>query len=218
MSDEAGQIKETPEQAEMLRIAVFKAQRTQQKVMPAIRRLGQQITSANEAGSFERTHAGGAAQTDVAAAFGGAQQVARERAADTGTLGSGRSKLDVVQTGADKATAAGMATVAADQAQDDKYVSGLGALTAIGTGKEATALNGMQQSAGLSGQQAAAAAQRSLDRNMGDANLAGQVLGTGLGMWQSGAFAQAPNTVDYRGTTLPNSLRAGGDPNMPWSP
>lgn len=209
MSAEEGQIQETPQQAEMLRIAVFKAQRAQQRTLPAVRRLAQQIESANAPGSFERTHAAGAAQTDVAAAFGGAEQVARERAADTGTLGSGRNKLDMVQMGADKATTAGMATVAADQSQDDKYLSGIGALTAIGAGKEATALNGMSQSAGLSGQQAAAAAQASLDRSMGNANLAGQVVGTGLGMWQSGAFTPAPNTDDYRGTTLPNSLRGG---------
>lgn len=206
MSTEAGQIQETPAQREMLKMAVFKAQRAQQYLSPAIRRIGQQVTAANEEGSFERERAMGGAQTDVAAAFAPVQQAVRDRSADTGTLGSARGRLAAVQTAADKATASAMGTVAADQRVNDQYVSGLGTLTSIGAGQQAVAEQGMQTQADVSAQQARTAAQASLDRRLGNAELAGQAIGTGVGLWSA---PQQPYDYDYRGTTLPNELRGG---------
>lgn len=202
-----GQINETPAQAEMLSIAKFKAQHFRQTTLPAVRQMGAQMLAANEQGSFERTHAAGAAQTDTAAAFGGANEALTKQAAASGTQGSARSKLDTASLGDAQAASAGFATVAADQSQADKYVSGLGALTQIGQGQEATALGGMAQSAQLGGQQAAQDAELALQDKIGKAGLVGQAVGTGIGLWGGGGAAA--NTDDYRGSELPYSLRGG---------
>lgn len=207
MSVNEDQVGETPQQRDMLRMAIFRAQRAQQVELPAIRQMGQQITAAHAPNSFEQQHAAGAAQTDNAAAFAQAGQQARDAAARTGTIGTGRAALDTVKMGADQATATGMGTVAAGQGQEDKYVGGLQAMTAIGQGQQAAAEQGAATTASLSGQNAAAAAQRSLADSIGNAGLAAQAVGTGLALANS--MPEPVYDYNYRGTTLPNELRGG---------
>ena len=210
MSSNEGQVGETPQQRDMLRMAVFRAQRAQQVELPAIRQMGQQIKAANEPNSFERQHAAGAAQTDTAAAFTQAGQQARVNEARAGNTGTGRAALDTVKMGADQATATGMGTVAAGQGQEDKYVGGLQAMTAVGQGQQATATQGASTAANLSGQNAAAAAQRSLADSIGNAGLAAQAVGTGLALANSSGGQAPVYDYNYRGTELPASLRGGG--------
>lgn len=210
MSANEGQVGETAQQRELLKMAQFRSQRAMQVELPAIRQMGQQIVAAHQPGSFEREHAAGAAQTEAAAAFTQAGEQARANAARTGTLGTGKAALDIVQRGADQATATGMGTVAAGQGQEDKYVAGLQALTAAGQGQQATANQGATTAAQLSGQNEAAAAQRSLSESIGNAGLAAQLVGTGLALSQGSGGETPVYDYDYRGTTLPNQLRGGG--------
>lgn len=208
MGSKEGTVGPTPQQMELLKIAQFKAQRFQQKELPAIKQLGQQITAAHEPGSFERTRSLGQASSETAAAFGQAEQQADQVAAQRGQIGSAKHKLDAVEMGADAATATGLGAVAADQGAEDQYASGLGRMIGIGRGQQGAAVTSATTAADISGQEAAAAAQRSLQSSIGTAGLVGQGLGTAGALWL-GSSGTAPNTDDYRGTVLPNSLRGG---------
>lgn len=208
MGSKDGQVGTTPQQVELLKIAQFQAQRFQQKELPAIKEFGQQITAAHEPGSFERTRSLGQASGETSAAFGQAEQQADQVAAQRGQLGSAKHKLDAVDMGADAASATGLGAVAANQGAEDQYVSGLGRMAGIGRGQQSAAVNGAATAADISGQQAADAAQRSLQSSIGTAGLVGQGIGTAGAMWL-GSGGTAPNTEDYRGTVLPNSLRGG---------
>lgn len=207
MGSKEGQVEQTPLQAEMLKQAQWQAQRYQQHELPAIKQYGAQIQAAHKAGSFERERAQGAVTADTAGAFGAAGQQADQVAAARGQYGSAAHKLGVVDMAADQATAAGGGAVRADQAAEDQYVNGLGRMISIGRGQQATAANGMQVAADISGREAADAAQRSLQNSIGTAGLIGQGLGTAAAMYGGGGAA--PNTEDYRGTELPRSLRGG---------
>src|SRR5258706_13088410 len=105
--------------------------------------------------------------TDTAAAFAPVPEAAIANAANTGALGSSRQKLAIGTTGNDLATSAGMGAVAADQATDQAYVQGLGAVSALGRGEKASAINGLAQSAAISGEQARADAEASPEAPMG---------------------------------------------------
>lgn len=210
MGSKQGDVGQTPQQAELLKIAQFQSNRFQQTELPAIKQFGQQITSAHAPGSFERTRSLAGVAGDTAAAFGQARQQANQVAASRGELGSGRNKLGLVDMGADQATTAGFGAVSANQGAEDRYASGLGRMASIGRGQQATAINSIQSQADISGRQAADAAQRSLQSSIGTAGLIGQGLGTAAGMWAgSSAPGVDSNTEDFRGTQLPYSLRGG---------
>jgi hypothetical protein len=85
--------------------------------------------------------------------------------------------------GNDQATSAGLGAVAADQAVSDSTIQGLSAVAAIGRGEKATAVEGMQRAAQMSGAQAKADAENSLQSQIGDAGLAGKIVGTGAALW-----------------------------------
>lgn len=208
MGSKDGTVGTTPQQQELLKIAQFQAQRFQQRELPAIKTFAKQVTAAHEPGSFERNRSLGQASAETAAAFGQAEKQADAAAASRGGLGSAAHKLGAVEMGADAATATGLGAVAADQSAEDQYVSGLGRVVAAGRGQQATAVNSASTAADISGQQAQDAAQRSLQNSIGTAGLVGQGIGTAAALW-SGSNGVAPNTEDYRGTTLPNSLRGG---------
>lgn len=208
MGSKDGTVGQTPQQAELLKIAQFQAQRYQQTELPAIKQFGEQIKAAHAPGSFERQRSLGQSSSETAAAFGQAEQQADQVAAGRGQIGSSAHKLGAVDMGADAATATGFGAVAANQGAEDQYVSGLGRMVGIGRGQQAVATNSATTAADISGQQAADAAQRSLQSSIGTAGLVGQGLGTAGALWL-GSSGTAPNTEDYRGTTLPNSLRGG---------
>ncbi len=208
MGKKDGTVAQTPQQAELLKIAQFQAQRFQQTELPAIKQFGEQIKAAHATGSFERQRSLGQASAENAAAFGQAGQQADQLSAARGQLGSAKQKLDAVDMGADQATATGFGAVAADQGAEDQYTAGLGRMAGIGRGQQATSLNSAQTAADISGREAADSAQRSLQRSIGTAGLVGQAAGTAAGLW-AGSNGVTANTEDYRGTTLPNSLRGG---------
>jgi hypothetical protein len=208
MGKKDGAVGTTPQQAELLKIAQFQAQRYAQTELPAIKQFGEQIKAAHAPGSFERNRSLGQASSETAAAFGQAEQQADRVAASRGQLGSAAHKLGAVDIGADAAATTGLGAVAANQSAEDAYVNGLGRMVGIGRGKEAAAVSSTANAADISGRQAADAAQRSLQSSIGTAGLVGQGLGTAGALWL-GSSGTAPNTDDYRGTELPQSLRGG---------
>lgn len=208
MGSKDGTVGATPQQQELLKIAQFQAQRYLQKELPAIKQFGEQIKSAHEPGSFERQRSLGQSSSETAAAFGQAEQQADQVAAGRGQLGSSAHKLGAVDMAADAAATTGLGAVAADQGAEDAYVTGLGRMVGIGRGKEQAAVSSTANAADISGRQAAEAAQRSLQSSIGTAGLVGQGIGTAGALWL-GSSGTAANTDDYRGTTLPDSLRGG---------
>ena len=214
---------QTPQQRAQAEIAVQQLQDFKQRWQPVQQQLADTIVKAGGRTSFQRQQAQGMAATDTAAQFGGAQEQLREQTEAAGMGGSAKQKLAIAGMGDDSAISTGMGIANADQRIDDAYVQGLGQIMALGRGEKAGAVQGMSQMARMSGQQAASDAQMALQRQAGNA----QVAGTALGMGLSGAFGSQPtsytqpgvggafanpsgSTYDYRGTTLPNQLRGGG--------
>ena len=115
--------------------------------------------------------------------------------------------------GNDAATSAALNTVQADQNVDDATQAGLATVAALGRGEKATATNGLAAAADLTGRQAAADAEASLADRIATTGLVAQAAGAGAGLAANGVPMPTfggPNTDDYRGTMLPNSLRGGG--------
>lgn len=206
MSSEDGTVGTTPQQQELLKIAQFQAQRYVQTELPAIKQYGEQIKAAHAPGSFERTRSLGQASSEAAAAFGQAEKQLDQVAASRGQLGSAKHKLDAVDMGADAAATTGMGAVAANQDAEDKYVTGLGRMVAVGRGKEAAAVGSAETAADISGRQAAEAAQRSLQSSIGNARLAGEAIGTGVGLWNARPPTGVNGTNDFMGVNGTNAM------------
>lgn len=215
--------KQTPQQRAQAEVAVQQLQDYRKRWLPVQQQLADTIVKSGERDSFQREQARGMASTDTAAQFGQAEQKLREQSAAQGQMGSTKQKLGLAGLGDDAAASTGFGVMGADQRIDEGYVQGLGQIMALGRGEKATAVQGMGEMARLSGQQAASDAQMALARRAGNAQVAGQALGIGM----SGAFGQpqqrfttpdatggfanpSGSTYDYRGTTLPSGLRAGG--------
>lgn len=150
--------------------------------LPVQQRVAQQITQDGSLGSFERRRATTVAKVDTTAACGRTAEVIDAAAAGAGEFGGSGHKVAITGASADQATSSGLSTVQADLAVSDQTVQGLGAITALGRGERAGAVNNMGRVAAISGQQAEADAAASLEQRMGDARLAGTVVGAGLGL------------------------------------
>jgi hypothetical protein len=202
-----GQTQETPQQRAFSQVAQARLADWKTRVAPVLKHFSANVIRSGGENSWERKRASGMASTDTAAAFAPVHQAAIDNAATSGAAGSSRQKLGIASTGNDLATSASMGEVSADQAVDTNYVQGLQTVSALGRGERATASSGLAASAALSGQQAQADAQLSLERDIGTASLAGKAIGMGAGL---ASAPTAPNTEDYRGTILPPQLRGGG--------
>lgn len=178
----AKQQQETPAQRALAQVARQQLDDFRRRWQPAQQRLAQQITQAGSLGSFERRRATTMAKVDTTAAFGRSAEAIDATAAGAGEFGGSGHKLAIAGASADQATSSGLATVQTDQAVTDQTIQGLGAITALGRGERASAVNNMGRVAAISGQQAQADAAASLEQRMGDARLAGTVVGAGLGL------------------------------------
>ena len=145
--------------------------------LPVQQKFAQGIIDADSLNSFQRRRAATMAKTDTAAAFGRTAEGIDAGASATGNFGDSAHKLAIVGANADQATSSGLSTVAADQAVTDQTIQGLGALTAMGRGERAQAVNTLGRVAAISGQQAEADAEASLQSRMGNARLAATVAG-----------------------------------------
>lgn len=198
MSGDAGEVEETPQQRAMVELAVNKLADYQRRWLPLQRNLAETISRQGADGSSARRRARGAASTEVEARFSGARRGLDAAMANTGAAGSSKQKLAITGMGEDQAVATGLGLTQAEQQIDDAYVSGLGTIMALGQGQQGAAIQGLSRSADLSGRQAAADAQASLNDRMGDAQLVGQMVGAGFGLY--GAQPKGPGmTIDPNG-------------------
>ncbi len=160
-----------------------------QRWRPQQQRLARNVVDASKPGSWQRRRGETMVKADTGAAFAGAREKLNTGAAASGQTGTAAHKLAVAGMDNDQATSSGLAAVATDQAADDTMVSGLNAVTALGRGEKATAINGMARSAAIGAQQAQADAERSLSNRTGNARLVGQLAGVGAGLYMGGPAA-----------------------------
>lgn len=217
MGSKAGQQQETAQERASAEHAVNLMQDYRQRWLPVQQRLAQQIESEGEAGSAARKLATGKASTDTAVAFDKANGAVEKNLANAGALpGSSKANLAVAGMGTDTAASTGLGHMMSEQAIDDAYTQGLGALTSLGRGERATVGTALTNMAKQSAQQSATDASISLMNREGNAALGGQVAGFGLqramgrmGSGTSGFAAFDPNGmgINSSGTSLPT---AGG--------
>lgn len=184
----SGQVQETSQQKALATYASNKLTDYQNRWLPVQQHLASQIQAMGQPGSAAQKNAEGRANTDSTIKFAGAQDQLQSNLADSGGLGSSRSKLAIAGLGTDEAKSKGLGMTAADQQIDDAYTQSLGALTAIGQGQSAQVGNSLAQQASSSSAQATADADAALTSRMGNAKLIGQFAGYGM---QS---AMAPST------------------------
>lgn len=167
--------KETPAQKALAEHAMLQLNDYKQRWLPVQQRLAQTIEAAGAEDSTERRMAQGRSSTDTAMAFDKVQGAVEKSLASGGATG-----LKVAGLGDDKAKSTGLGAVMSDQAIDDAYTQGLGALVQIGRGEAAQVGNSLSQQAQNSATQARADAEASAMEREGNAALIGQVAGFGL--------------------------------------
>ncbi len=182
MGGDDGKVEETPQQRAMVELATNQMDDYERRWRPVQMQFAARTKSMGEAGSTARRAAAGAASAETTAQFTQARGGLEAALAGSGAgLSSGRAKAALIGLGDDEATSRGMGMAGADQAVDDAYVQALGALTAIGRGEKATAMNSMQQQANTSARVAQNDAQLSAANRAGNQQLVGTVAGLGLG-------------------------------------
>lgn len=196
---------ETPQERAMVQMALNKVQDYRKRWLPLQKNLAAHIADTIKPGSSASKAARGTTSTAIETEFADARTGLESKLAQTGGLGSSRSKLAITGMGEDQATAQGLGLTGADQQIDDAYVSGLGTIMALGQGQQGNAIEGVTRQAGISGRQAAADADLSLSRRMGNAQLATQFVGMGLGLAgpRSGGVS---GTNDIPGVTGGNAM------------
>lgn len=201
MSGETEDTAETPQQRAMVQLALNKVQDYKQRWLPLQKNLASHIAGMIKPGSSASKAARGAASTSTEGAFSEARAGLENKLAQSGGLGSSRAKLSITGMGEDTATAQGLGLTGADQQVDDAYVSGLSTIMALGQGQQAGAIEGVTRQAAMSGRQAAADADLSLQRRMGNAQLVSQFAGMGFGLAGPGGgsgMSIDPNGIGIR--------------------
>lgn len=183
----AKEVQETPQQRALVEIGRAKMDDWRQRWLPVQKQFADRVVADSAPDSFARRRAATMSGVDTTAQFATAADRLDQGAAATHTLGSARQKLAITGMGDDLATSTGLSRVATNSAVDDATLAGLGTVASLGQGQQATAISGMQRSADISARQAEADAQRSLENRMGDATLAGKIVGAGAGLWQGSA-------------------------------
>jgi hypothetical protein len=217
MGSKAGQQSETSQERAQAQHALALMQDYKQRWLPLQTQLAKTIEQEGEAGSSARKLAAGKASTDTAMAFDKAGTQLEKGLSDSGAMpGSSRANLAVTGLGTDAAASTGLGHMMSEQAVDDAYTQGLGALTSLGRGEKAMVGNSLTQQAQQSASQAAADAKVSLMNRQGDAAAGGQLLGFGIqqgatkfGSGVNGFAAMDPYGMgtNNTGTSLPT---AGG--------
>jgi hypothetical protein len=214
MSGKKQGVQETERERAMAEVAMQRVQDYRQRWMPMQRNLARTVDAMGEGGSAARKQARGIASTETEGQFAGARDTMEKGLAGTVGLGSSKAKLAITGMGDDQASSTGMGLTLAEQQIDDAYTAGLTSIMNLGLGQKATAVQGMSQSAAMSGQRAAFDADSALGRRMGNAQLAGQMVGVGLGYQQR----QDPNRglfgPGYSGTQAPAPVESRQIPGM----
>ena len=211
MGGGGNQVQETPAQVAMAEHARNLMTDYKQRWLPVQQNLSRQIQGMGEAGSAQRKQAGGMASSAVEQQFARAEPKLEAGLTATGALpGSSKANLAIAGLGADKAMSKGMATTISDQHIDDAYTKGLQALMLQGRGERAQVGNGLAQQAQISGMQAQQDADIALQGRAGRAELGATAVGMGMQQYlKPGGIRTSGEQYDFRGTTMPDSLRGG---------
>jgi hypothetical protein len=210
MGSKAGQVQETGAQRAQADHALALLQDYKQRWLPVQQKLASTIEQEGKEGSAARRLAAGKSSTDVAMQFDKAGGALEKSLSNTGAApGSSRANLAITGLGSDAAGSTGMGHMMSEQAIDDAYTQGLGALTALGRGERATVGQNMSNMAANSAAQASADAASALATREGNAALIGQVGGFGLQQGLKGVGTPPPATalnIDPNGM----GINAGG--------
>ena len=175
------QQEETTAQRALADHATSLLQDYRQRWLPVQRRLASTIEQEGKPDSAARRLAAGKSSTDVATQFDKAEGGLEKGLSNAGVLpGSSRANLAVTGMGSDAAGSTGIGHMMSDQAVDDAYTQGLGALTMLGRGERAEVGANLSTQAANSAAQASADAQASEMGREGIGGLAGTVGGFGL--------------------------------------
>lgn len=206
MAGKSNGVQETPQQAAMVQRAQQQLADYEKRWLPVQQKMAAQIQEMGEEDSGARMRAKGRAATETAARFGQAQGAVEKSLTNSGRgPGSAAFGLGVTGMAQDAATSKGAGMMAADQAIDDAYVKGLGALTQLGRGEKATAMQGESQLAAMSGRQAIADAQMAA----ADRAATGQIIGYGMGAGMNAAMQTPTSNVPQSAL---NRANASADP------
>lgn len=181
MGTKAGDVEETGAEKAQADHAVNLLQDYKQRWLPVQQQLATTIEASGAKDSAARKLAAGKASTDTAMQFDQAGGALEKGLANAGVgPGSARGNLAITGMGTDAAASTGMGHMMSDQAIDDAYTQGLGALTALGRGERATVGANMSTEAANSAAEARADASASLQQREGDFAVGGQLAGFGL--------------------------------------
>ncbi len=195
MGSKAGQVQETGAQRAQAEHALLLLGDYKQRWLPVQQKLASTIEQEGAKGSAARRLAAGKSSTDVAMNFDKAQGALEKSLTNSGAaVGSSKSNLAITGLGTDAAASTGVGHMMSEQAIDDAYTQGLGALTALGRGERATVGANMSNMAANSASQASADAASALATREGNAALIGQVGGFGLQQGMKGIGTPPPPT------------------------
>jgi len=181
MDSKAGQQSETAQERAQADHAVALMQDYKQRWLPLQQKLASTIEQEGKPDSAARRMATGKASTDTAMSFDKAETQLEKGLSNSGAApGSSRANLAITGLGTDAAASTGLGHMMSEQAVDDAYTQGLGALTSLGRGEKASVGNALTAQAKQSASQAASDAQISLMNRQGDAAAAGQLVGFGI--------------------------------------
>lgn len=176
------QQRETPQEIALAEVAQARMADYRARWAPLVTKLRDTVRADGASGSAARRLAAGKATTDNEARFAPARtKLEGQLAAGGAAPGSGKFKTAVAGMGTDQATSRSLGLVASDEAITDAYVQGLGKIVAMGRGQSSGAIEGAGGVARRAAQQAQADADAALAARSGRAQLAGQVVGFGLG-------------------------------------
>jgi hypothetical protein len=189
MGAKAGSVQTTPAQAALADHALSQLQDYRRRWLPVQMKLASTIQNEGKADSAERKLAVGKGSTDVATAFGKANGAVEKTLANAGVSpGSPRGALALSGMGGDEAGSMGLSHMMGEQAIDDAYTQGLGALMSEGQGQRGAVGQNMSTEAAASAQQAQADASASLMQREAVGGAIGQAGGLGMQQMMKGGF------------------------------
>lgn len=179
---DSGKVKETEAERAFAEVAQQRIADYKQRWAPLIDRAKQLTVDMGKEGSTARQQAQGASNLANQDQFARADQQIDAANRNSGIrASSARAKLGTAELGDSQAMSTGIGAMQADQAVDDAYTQGLAQIAALGRGQASQAMSGMGAAASMAGQQAAFEAGRAANRRAGNAQLAGTVIGAGIG-------------------------------------
>ncbi|MAT95386.1 MAG: hypothetical protein CME59_22675 [Halioglobus sp.] len=180
------EIKETPEQKELARIAMERWRSYEEMYLPAEKMYFDYVDNMDSAG--RQQFARGAASAGVESAFGEAVQADAARLATQGQgvdPSSGRFQTALQDRSVEKAAVRADVASRADQALQDAKIAGKQNIVAMGNNQAGQAVAGLTDVAQAAGQEARGEAIADLNSDLSNQAAAGMAVGAGYGAYQN---------------------------------